>query len=47
MHSIKLQIYAGLTQQRADKVQRLEERAEEAEHRRESEHFGPLMGSVN
>jgi hypothetical protein len=34
MHSIALQIYGGIIQMKADQIQRLEERAEEAEHRR-------------
>ncbi len=34
VHYIGLQIYSGIIQMKADQVQRLEERAEEAEHRR-------------
>ncbi len=33
-HSVSLQIYAGIIQMKADQIQRLEERADEAEHRR-------------
>jgi hypothetical protein len=34
VHSVSLQIYAGIIQMKADQIQRLEERAEEAEYRR-------------